>query len=1680
MVACDGGYDYLAFPISSVIDLWGPIMKRWIFINICTLFLLLGAEVAKGQQWIGGAGDWNNPANWNTGLPGPDSLVSILNATDSVSIPSGYIAKARGVKVAAGAQLIVDSGAGLDVTGGTLECDRGKVVNIGSITIANSFLSAIRNVNEAVFLNDAGGEISIDNAGLHGITNENDAQFTNKGSILLKNIDSHGIANDGSTSSLQDTRFVNEGTITMENAIGAHGVYNYLGYFLNTGGTISIDGSGVVSTTGRDGIRTFGAAYQFFNSGTIILGNNIGGDGVHIASYFTNFTTGRIEINSAGPPNLPNSYGAAITVMDTLVNDGSIRILNNSNGVGFLVFSDTSHIENTGDGVIRISNTLDAAGIELTGGTFLNRGQVTFDASIGKEAIKGPEVFSNEGKVWGVGTIDGNAFLNNGTVLPGFSPGIFNITDLYDHSNGVYEVEIAGNNGAGVPDGHDMISVGGPVTLGGTVNINFISPFMPSAGDSYTIMTCDPCNGTFDTVNIPLDSTIWGIDYRTNEVILNFSNSVPYFTSIPVDSAVEDQMYSYTISALDSNASDVFTIIATVLPSWLSLTDNGDGTATLAGTPLNQHVGDTIVSITVSDLLGDADVQIFTIRVINTNDAPYFTSEPVLIGKEDELFDNVITYDDPDIGDTLTIEAVNLPPGFQFIHIADQNTAVLRALPGLLAPGFYDIVLIVTDLSGATVSQVFTLEIQQGNFPPVFTSVPDTIASDDVQYNYYITYEDPDTTDVVTISVPSAFPNPQIIAIADPKLTYILRGYAVYLEPGIYEVIIILDDGQGGTAEQRYNLHVVAVNDPPLFSSVPVDTAYEDLEYVYDIVVYDPDEEDNVTITTNVLPTWLSFTDHGDGTATLSGTPANDDVGSHEVILTVTDDSSAMAQQAFTLTIVNVNDLPVFTSVPVTSVNEGALYKYNVVTNDLDSGDVAAITATGLPGWLSLTDKGDGTAVLTGTPTNGDIGIVSITLVATDLTGGMTMQAFDVEVIETNHPPVFTSNILATALEDDPYLYPIITEDLNQDDTLTITASTLPGWLTLTDNGDGTATMAGTPENEDVGLHNVVLVVTDRAGATGIQSFTIEVSNVNDPPVFSSTPVLIANRGVQYIYNILVEDPDADEVLTISITGLPGWLTFSDQGEGKANLSGVPTESDVGVHSITLTVTDAAGATDQQSFEIDVKAANHTPFITSIPVPTAEVGETYTYLLIVDDEDAGDVLTITAVTLPGWLTFTDHGDGTATITGTPAEAQLGDHQVIIDVTDAAGAKATQNFNIEVLEANEPPVFTSTPVETAKEEILYEYKIIAEDPDTDDVLTITAGQLPLWLTLTDNGDGLATLSGTPQPGDATTIQITITVTDKAGEQAVQQFTLTVNPVGFGAPSVTDISISVAEDGSRSFAAGDFTAAYTDPEGDPMQGIRIVSLPGNGKLKLNGTTITGPVDITTAQINTLEYIPDPEYNGPDGFLWNATDGTSYASGNGNVVIEVSPVDDPPENIHLSSNLAEEGQPPGLVIGTLTVIDKDSENNYTYSFAQGNSGDADAFVIEGDKLKTGVVLDYEVQNQYTILITASDGQSGDITREFIINVLESEDAFFQTGITPNGDGINDTWKIRGMDNCSDCLVEIYNRWGQKIFSSIGYEQEWDGTYNNEILPAGSYYFVVEYKNGRPPKKGAITILK
>lgn len=85
------------------------------------------------------------------------------------------------------------------------------------------------------------------------------------------------------------------------------------------------------------------------------------------------------------------------------------------------------------------------------------------------------------------------------------------------------------------------------------------------------------------------------------------------------------------------------------------------------------------------------------------------------------------------------------------------------------------------------------------------------------------------------------------------------------------------------------------------------------------------------------------------------------------------------------------------------------------------------------------------------------------------------------------------------------------------------------------------------------------------------------------------------------------------------------------------------------------------------------------------------------------------------------------------------------------------------------------------------------------------------------------------------------------------------------------------------------------------------------------------------------------------------------------------------------------------------------------------------------------------------------------------------------FPDGITPNGDGKNDVWIIDFIEQFPNNVVEIYNRWGELLFHADGYQQDWNGTYNGEELPIGTYYYVIELnEEGMEPFTGPLTILR
>lgn len=110
------------------------------------------------------------------------------------------------------------------------------------------------------------------------------------------------------------------------------------------------------------------------------------------------------------------------------------------------------------------------------------------------------------------------------------------------------------------------------------------------------------------------------------------------------------------------------------------------------------------------------------------------------------------------------------------------------------------------------------------------------------------------------------------------------------------------------------------------------------------------------------------------------------------------------------------------------------------------------------------------------------------------------------------------------------------------------------------------------------------------------------------------------------------------------------------------------------------------------------------------------------------------------------------------------------------------------------------------------------------------------------------------------------------------------------------------------------------------------------------------------------------------------------------------------------------------------------------------------------------------------YKLLLTGKGGCS--VTDTTFIKVLLTVDV--PNAFSPNGDGINDTWKIKYLESYPGATVEVFDRYGQVVFKSQGYDKEWDGFYNGNPLPVATYYYVINPKNGRKIITGSVTIIK
>ena len=162
-------------------------------------------------------------------------------------------------------------------------------------------------------------------------------------------------------------------------------------------------------------------------------------------------------------------------------------------------------------------------------------------------------------------------------------------------------------------------------------------------------------------------------------------------------------------------------------------------------------------------------------------------------------------------------------------------------------------------------------------------------------------------------------------------------------------------------------------------------------------------------------------------------------------------------------------------------------------------------------------------------------------------------------------------------------------------------------------------------------------------------------------------------------------DADGDAVTyALETTAADGTAVVNADG----SFNYTPNLNSNAADSFTYTVSDGNGASNTYTVSINVTAVNDAPSATSSAVTAATENADYSYTITTSDVD-GDVPTITATALPAWLTLVDNGDGTATLSGTPASADVGDHSVELQIFDGALIDI-QDFTVTVSGATADP------------------------------------------------------------------------------------------------------------------------------------------------------------------------------------------------------------------------------------------------------------------------------------------------------------------------------------------------------------------------------------------------------
>ncbi len=535
--------------------------------------------------------------------------------------------------------------------------------------------------------------------------------------------------------------------------------------------------------------------------------------------------------------------------------------------------------------------------------------------------------------------------------------------------------------------------------------------------------------------------------------------------------------------------------------------------------------------------------------------------------------------------------------------------------------------------------------------------------------------------------------------------------------------------------------------------------------------------------------------------------------------------------------------------------------------------------------------------------------------------------------------------------------------------------------------------------------------------------------------------------------------------------------------QGKWSMS-IDTPLPEGTHEFTSIATDLAGNESTTS-----------PALTIVVDNTAPTSPSATDLEADSDTGVSDADNITSDNTPVLSGRADIGstviissDQDGTLGSTTADGSSGTwtficpvlsqgvHAISAKSADAAGNESVASLNLNVTIDNEAPLATAVgnqtiPVEGTTDALSF---TISDNVTPTSNITIDAGSSNPTVVpasgLIFGGSGAnrtITITGA-SPGAAT---ITITLADMAGNLGIETFVVTVNsaPIIDGSPATL-----VNQDTPYSFIP-----VATDPDEADELIFSIENKPSWAAFNTATGALTG--------------MPGREDVGTyNEIIITVSDGTASSSSDP-FKIEVAYVNAQPSDIMLSSGEIEENQPAGTSVGIFSTVDTDEQNTHSYQLVAGaGSTDNAFFYIDGNGLFTQTHFDSDVKDHYQIRVQTNDGDGGILEKIFEIDINDVEDlrVFVPNLFSPNGDGSNETFRVRA-NGIAEIALRIFDKWGNMVYQTTDVQDAteigWDGNHQGKQQPSGTYVWQIigKFTDGTPvlssgKNTGNITLIR